>query len=189
MKQLHILILALTLSFGLYGQQDITNRVNFSISYFGILGTHPGIKVGVQYPLTNSVEIPVDRLDQIVAGSNLMIYFHRNNQLGIGLDAELGFRSRRRGGVNYELFFGGGYLRTFLPRKMYDFDEPDGFRLRRFKGSGHFLKKVGFGLGAQSGRDLDSNFWSIRPTFLHIKPFNTSFTYNFAIDAGISFYP
>ena len=186
----YLTLLVFWIAFGPASGQEDPNRFYFSISYFGILGTHPGLKVGVQRPLVNLGSADTDqRRDQLFGSANLIVYFHRRHQLGLGCTAEVGFRNRVAGGTNKEIALGIGYLRTFLPNRMYDFDVNDPPSVRRFRGAGHFLKLGSVGLGGNRGGDLNGSFWMIKPTLFHIRPFNTRSTFNFALDAGYYFLP
>lgn len=182
-----ILLLAFFLPSFLIAQ---TNEPIFRIGYFGILGTHPGIKIGIEYPLTTFGETEeLNRQDQILASGNLMLYFHRGNHIGLATNLELGFRSRKFNRPNYELFGGFGYLWQIRPNKLYDFDveEDDPVQLKRFFTQAHQLRTLGIGIGGNRSRNLEDDFWSIRPTLLHIRPFSTGTSYNFALDASYLF--
>lgn len=160
----------------------------FNISYFGILGTHPGLKIGLQQPiLTFNREKREKRLDQLLGAVNLVFYFHRRNQLGLGATAELGFRKRPFNGLNTEAWLGLGYLRTIIPNLVYDFDDQQPGTTRRWIGSGHLLKTASLGLGWNIKPTADPGFWMIKPTLMHLKPFNVGNTLNFALDAGYHF--
>lgn len=157
----------------------------FHISYFGLLGTHPGLKFGWQYPIINFQELhPEQRSQQLLAGVNGIFYYHRRNHIGLGFDLELGFRNRKSAGMNKEVAIGMGYLWSFLPGKLIDFDRPEpGNHPARLK-TVQLLKTASIGLGRQMDGRVDANFWMIRPTLMHLRPFNTGSTFNFAIDAG-----
>ena len=160
----------------------------FRIGYFGILGTHPGLKVGIEYPLSTFGETEeLNRQDQILASANLMLYFHRGNHIGLGTNLELGFRSRKLNRPNLELFGGFGYLWQIRSNRLYDFDADETIQLKHFYAQRYQLKTLGIGIGGNRSRNLEDDFWSIRPTLLHLKPFNTSTSYNFALDASYLF--
>jgi hypothetical protein len=85
--------------------------------------------------------------------------------------------------MHKEIAFGLGYLRTFLPNRVYSFDQthpPE-------KSTGQFLKMISLGLGKSFDPKIGSNFWMIKPSLMHLKPFNTGTTLNFALDAGVYF--
>jgi hypothetical protein len=165
--------------------QDNGNRLHVNISYFGILGTHPGIKVGVQYPLLTINEgKSVEKLDQLLGAANFIFYYHRRNQIGTGFNVELGYRHRKINGLNKEVFLGVGYLRSFLPNATYDFDGENGMVRKRSLGKNQLFKTAAIGLGRNSGENFTSDFWVIKPTLLHLKPFNRGSAINFALDAG-----
>ena len=79
MKHYFFLLIFIFLSLNTKGQIS-NNRPYFSVAYFGVLGTHPGIRIGIQQPLAslNKPQIEVKR-NQIVGGLNLFLYFHRRN--------------------------------------------------------------------------------------------------------------
>ena len=179
----------LLMTFFLSGQ-NMTGRPYLTISYFGVLFTHPGVKIGVQYPVhTFDRKDAASALNEMVGAANLLVYFHRRNHIGAGVNAEMGFRSRKIGGTNKEVFFGLGCLRTIRPNVVYDFDDELPGRKRRFLSQGHLLKTASIGLGGNAGGDIFAASWNIKPTLMHIRPYNTRSTLNFALDAGYQFQP
>lgn len=168
--------------------QELNHQWYFNISYFGILGTHPGIKFGIHQPLATFNPDRTDRkLRQLVGSSSLIVYFHRRNQLGIGVNLELGYRDKQVWKTTKEITAGIGYLRTFVPGRKYDFDREKPFTGRSAAGTGHFIKTLSLGLGKRSGENIEVDTWMIKPTLLHIKPYNTGTTLNFALDVGYQF--
>ncbi len=189
MKTKLLLLFLMLISKGLYAQDTHQKGIQFNISYFGILGTHPGIKLGLQYPLADLQKASTtDQLNQIVGAANFIFYYHRRNQIGTGFTLELGLRSRKQNGLNKEIFFGAGYLKTFLPNTVYDFDAEQGIIAKRSFSRNHFLKTAALGLGKNINGDLGANFWTIKPTLLHLRPFNQKGVFNFALDAGLQFH-
>ena len=168
--------------------QSVSDDLYFGISYFGVLGTHPGFKIGIHYPIaTLNQKDQAEKLDQVIGSASAIFYFHRRNHIGLGFNLELGFRNKQVDGLNKEVHFGVGYLRKFIPNKVYDFDGNEPLRERRFLGSSHFLKTGSIGFGRTVKNEITANSWSIKPTFFHIKPFNQGSILNFAFDAGYQF--
>lgn len=179
----------LLITFGLSGQ-EMGKRPYLTVSYFGVLFTHPGVKIGVQYPVhTFDRKDASSNLNEFVGAANLLVYFHRRNHIGAGVNVEMGFRSRKMGGTNKEVFLGLGYLRTIRPNVVYDFDDELPGRKRRFLSLGHLMKTAAIGLGGNIDGDLFADSWAIKPTLMHISPYNTRSTLNFALDAGYQFRP
>ena len=177
----------LLIAFGL-SAQDMTSRPYLTISYFGVLATHPGIKIGVQYPVhTFNRRDVATNLNQVIGAANLLLYFHRRNHIGAGANLEFGFRSKKMGGTNKEIFLGLGYLRTMRPNITYDFDQPSPMQKRRFTGAGHWIKTAAIGLGRSMDGDVFADSWAVKPTLMYVKPYNTRSTLNFALDAGYQF--
>jgi hypothetical protein len=166
--------------------QEISNQSTFSISYFGILGTHPGVKFGIQHPIT-TFNKSLESQKQLISGANVIVYLHRRNQIGLGFNIELGYRDYQVFKNPKEVMFGLGYLRTFLPNKAYIFDQEGALSTKLFSGSSHLMKSVSVGIGKNPNNTINSDFWMIKPTVFHIKPFNSGSTLNFAIDAGYYF--
>lgn len=168
--------------------QSVSDQSYFSISYFGILGTHPGVKFGFQKPLATINRTQTNtNLNEIIAATNVIIYFHRRNHLGWGLNLEIGYRNKKFEKTNKEVMFGIGYLRSLLPNPVYEFNPDNTFSRKKFSGTNHLLKTVSLGLGANKGENINSNFWLLKPTLLHLRPFNTKSTVNFALDVGYHF--
>lgn len=183
-----LLVLLVILTIWEVKSQNVSKQLFFNISYFGILGTHPGVKLGVQYPIFNFGDAnSKTSVHQMIGATNMIFYFHRRNQLGLGINFEIGYRNRKVKGISKELMAGLGYLRTFLPNKVYEFHGNDQVAQRSFLGANHLLKTISLGLGKISGHQIDSDLWLIRPTLLQIKPYNTKRTLNFALDVGYQF--
>jgi hypothetical protein len=186
MKTKLLILLLVVIINCLQAQDGRHGGIQFNIAYFGILGTHPGIKLGLQYPLANLQQAQnMDQLNQIVGAANVIFYYHRRNQMGTGFNLELGFRSRQQDGLNKEFFIGAGYIRTFFPNTVYDFDGESGMTVKKTLGRSHLLKTASIGLGRNINGDLNANFWTVKPTLLHFRPFNRKGVFNFALDAGV----
>ncbi len=176
------------IGFTLQSGTSQSNVPHVQISYFGVLGTHPGIKVGIQYPVATLNGLSSEKqLHQIIASPNVIVYFHRRNHLGVGAQLQVGYQMRQLRGINVDVMAGVGYLRTIIPNTVYDFDETGGPVRKKWLGTGHFLKTAGLGLGKTIGSSVDSDFWMIRPTLLQISPYGTGDILNMAIDAGYYF--
>ncbi len=117
------------------------------------------------------------------AGAHLYFYFHRRNQIGLGGTFQFSFRNRKDKGLNKEVALGLGYLRTFLPNKIYQFNGSEPGK----RSTGQLLKMISLGGGRSLGSSIGSDFWMIKPTLMHIKPFGIGSTLNFAMDAGVNF--
>lgn len=184
--RLKILKLSLCLLFFCTAGQAQGDRQGpyLTVSYFGILGTHPGLKIGLEHPIVNWSKDKVGRSNEGLLGANIIFYYHRRNQIGLGGTLEFGYRNLRVNGLHKSVNLGIGYLRTFLPNKVHDFDRTNS----PSKGTGYFLKTIGIGIGRSFHTEMDSDFWMIRPTILHLSPFNMGSTLNFALDAGVYFH-
>ncbi|MCB0638539.1 MAG: hypothetical protein KDC54_18040 [Lewinella sp.] len=167
----------------LAGQSPVIN-----LSYFGVLGTHPGLKIGLAWPVASWPGEDGDAgLSQLIAGPSLIVYFHRRNHLGLGLQAELGFRHRRPAGFQLETMAGVGVLRAWRPERMYDFDRAADGPPRHWSGQSFFLKTVSLGLGGRVGNRHGDDRWLLKPTLLHTRPYATASHFNIAIDAAFQF--
>lgn len=189
MKIKLLLLLLFLLSNTLQAQENNGRNTYFNISYFAILGTHPGIKLGIQYPFAQLNKTQqLERSQELLGAANMIFYYHRRNQIGLGFNLELGFRHRKQDGLNKEVFIGAGYLRTILPNKVYDFDTGEAPIIRGSAGRHHFLKTAAIGLGRNLDGELNNTFWNIKPTLHHLRPFNRKGGFNFALDAGLHFH-
>ena len=88
--------------------------------------------------------------------------------------------------MNQEISLGIGYLHTFIsqPDLMILIMKNGLTQKGNILGQGHLMKTGAIGLGGNRGADLSSDFWMIKPTMMHLKPFGTDKTLNFALDAG-----
>lgn len=100
------------------GQQRFES---ISISYYGEMITHPGIKFGLDYRLSQNVKekSKKDRYKTIYRGFVLTptvgFFYHKRYQTAINVVPEIKYtRSSERGGY-FETGLGLGYMRTFVP--------------------------------------------------------------------------
>ena len=114
-----------------------------SLAYFGETITHPGLKVGISFPLyewekhktlRNGREKLLDK--RIDLSPQLGFYYHQDYQTGLFVLPELSYIRQNAKGNYTALGVGAGYLHTRVPR-VYDFD-PSG-EIEQIRSGHHYF--------------------------------------------------
>lgn len=173
-----------------------------NISYFGENGIHPGLKIGVEYSLSEN-EITKNRwlfnrndkigaktkTRQVFVAGNLGFYNHANNHTGIFLIPELGYRrTKHRKGQFLEASLGLGYLQRIYNINTIELGT-DGQPIERSAaGQGQFLTtlSVGFGRDLSYRRDIPIS-WYVKPTVMLAMPQAHTAVPNAALEVGIRY--
>jgi hypothetical protein len=188
------IIIFLTVSaYGQVGNHEKPLRLN--ISYFGEFVTHPGIKLGAEYPLALRVKEKIGskgkqkrREHLLFTGGNLGFYRHKRNHFGAFLNAELGYRKTRTKGFKTEGAIGIGYFRTFLDGRTYEVKDNGEVETIKLAGRNKLMYSFSFGIG----KDLYQKYqvpisWIVKPTLFVETPYNNGFLPHFALELGVSY--
>lgn len=172
-----------------------------NISYFGENGIHPGLKLGIEYPLA-SREKEKERLfrkrqekrgsklktRELFLTGNIGSYIHPNNHLGVFVGTDIGARRIKGKNGNFvELNLGIGYLQRLYTIDTYTLDANESLQRIGAAGNGSFM----LGLAPSFGRDLSvkkgrSVKWFVKPG-LQITRYNHSFLPNGFLELGVQF--
>ena len=120
MKQLLVLLLTFS-ACELYAQEKSSPRL--SIAYFGETITHPGLKIGINFPFhtweksktkNNGTEKHLYKSFDVQP--SLGFYFHQDYQTGLFVLPQLAYTRKNAKGAYTSFGLGAGYMRTFIPR-------------------------------------------------------------------------
>lgn len=192
--QLSLFILIILWSNSLVAQESTTYHISdnyygdsgirtlpLRVSYFGVLLTHPGIKIGSEYPLLKSEKYKIKneklkiKTSQLLVSPNFGFYYHKRNQIGIFINAEIAYQKIHYCSFLWEIALGAGYLRTFLPNTTYRVDNQGHVKKVLLAGSNYFMPSFSMAVGKRfvkkSNRHLSLFF---RPTIFFYLPYNTN---------------
>ena len=181
-----LVIALLAFASGLRAQSAI------SLAYFGETITHPGLKVGVSFPLyqwekhktlRNGREKLLDK--RIDLSPQLGFYYHQDYQTGLFVLPELSYIRQNAKGNYTALGIGAGYMHTRVPR-VYDFDTSG--EIEQIGAGYHYFISNYF---ATFGKDLSVNKGiplSIyaKPQLMHALPNAGKGIWYFALELGFS---
>ena len=152
------------------------------IDYFGELGLHPGLAVGLEYPLHKNSWFLL-HWDNEVGG-----YYHKWNHTGVFARTSVGTRFTAPFGLYFDLQLGAGYLHTFVAGDTYVRTEKEELTQKSDGGDPHFMPSLVLLLGWDIAKNRDL------PLALHFgvdaygqTPFNHSVLPHIAIRTGITY--
>jgi hypothetical protein len=154
-----------------------------SVSYFGVSGTYPGIKLSSSF-----LEKSIGMKSKIQLLPGIGAYFHYQNNTGAFLSLDLRYKAINNNGLFGDFTFGAGYLRTFLAGKVYEVDSNGEVERIYLAGNNQFMTSLAFGIG----KELKKNNAPISEYFFRVGgflqyPFNTNWLPNLTFEAGVSF--
>lgn len=180
------------------------NKWEANFSYFGEMGLHPGVKVGLNYAYLQKKKIKQKtkrngkvlhkgKQHQLLLMSNVGGYHHAKYLTNLFVSVESGYRfsfwkekeNKKRKNYYLESTIGVGYLRYFHYGTTFE-TNGDGFTKKELGGGNSFMptSSFGFGMNIPNQKELPI-YWFVKPTFFMEIP-QTSFpVMHFAIDLGV----
>lgn len=176
-------------------------RMEWEAAYFGELATHPGLKLGINYPFGHRLKIKeknkayrspyhILKKKQWVLGTNLLFYHQAQNHTGYLVNLEMGRRrikNKTKRASRYTLWgidLGLGYYRYLLSGTTFHANQ-NGFESSRGQGSA-LMPSLSFSWG----RSLRSA--KPQPGFLYVKlsslyeiPFGIGFQMRLGLESGV----
>lgn len=167
---------------------------SFSVSYYGEMITHPGLKINVDYPLkewgktkvpNKGASFPVTK--GFFISPSIGLFYHRRYQTGLFFFPEIKYKRQNPKGRFFELGIGAGYLRTFIPNT---FEVNGNSEVNStHAGSNYFATNYFFAFG----RDLriKENLpigYFIKPQLVYVIPNFPNGTTYFILEIGIKYY-
>lgn len=95
---------------------------SISVSYYGEIITHPGLRIGANYNLRQWEKVKTSRKGVIKTKHKVIeitpsvgFYYHRRYQTGIFILPEIEYFRIKQNGKFFSIGLGLGYMRTFIP--------------------------------------------------------------------------
>ncbi len=166
---------------------------SITFSYYGEMVTHPGLKISADLNIREWDKIKSNRKDssKVINKSFLIspalgFFYHRRYQTGLFLIPEAKYKRQNPKGGFYEVGFGIGYLRTFIPN-TYEVSS-NGEVNKVIAGHNYFASNyfVSFGKDLSIKKNLPIAYF-IKPQFMYTVPnFPNGIGY-FAFELGIKY--
>ena len=183
----HLIVIAFLAATGVLGAQSA-----ISLAYFGETITHPGLKVGLSFPLhqweqhkmrRNGQEKLLDK--KIELSPQLGFYYHQDYQTGLFVLPELSFIRQNAKGNYTALGIGAGYMHTRVPR-VYDFDA-NGEIEQIGTGYHYFISNyfATFGKDLSVKKGIPLSIYA-KPQLIHALPNAGKGIWYFALELGLS---
>ncbi len=167
----------------LLGQEIKTDKLNFSVGYFGETLTHPGVSVGIEY-----YPNPPAKFQSILA-ANLGGYVHVRNNTSLFIRGQWGQRVTFSNGIFIEEFLGLGYLHHFTHGGLQYEILPNGAVTTVSNwGKPMIMPVVSAGTGIDFSQKTDCKIKIfLRPELFWKAPFNGYYLTHFALNVGVIF--
>ena len=166
---------------------------SFYASYFGEMITHPGLRVGVNFPLISWDKTKIKKsgnekviLKSIDFSPSIGLFYHKDYQTGLFVMPELSY-SRKNEKGNYMTFaIGAGYMRTFIPR-VYDFNS-NGEIEKIDAGYNYFISNysVAFGKDLSIKKKIPLSIY-IKPQLMYAMPNYSNGVRYAALELGLNY--
>lgn len=198
MKQWLLIIPILLFTNHLFSQSF--GELPIHISYFGENGIHPGVKLGLEYPLSQKEKVkkrwtakrqdrkgPKTFRKEWALIGNVGFYNHPNNHSGLLISPEIAWRRTKmhKKGNFFGASLGLGYLQRFYNIPTYELgsNEPIGGA-----GKGQFLStfSIAFGRDLMVKRDMPLK-WYVKPSVMVVMPYNHTVVATPVLEIGVSY--
>lgn len=164
-----------------------------SISYFGEMITHPGIKLAASYPVKQwkKFKNQNEGTSQVISKSfqlspSFAYYYHRRYHHGLQFVPELFYRRKKKKGTYLDLGIGLGVLRTIIP-EVYAINEL-GLLEKSKAGYSYFQSGFFVAFGKDFIHDQKKLFTGfIKPQFQYSIPGFPNGTGYFFLETGLLF--
>jgi hypothetical protein len=197
MKKLILLSAFVFATIMLQAQTDLS----LNVSYFGENVIHPGLKVGVEYPIWEKEKIKVRRIGfmenkfgskartkQLFVTGNVGFYNHANNHSAFFINSELGYRHiKQKKGRYLGANIGLGYLQRIYNIDTYELNEA-GELEEIGGGKGQLMTSLSLVYGQDLSFKNDSPLsWHVKPTLLFLSPYGYTTVPNLALEVGVTY--
>ena len=210
MKPIHfwpyLLLLFSCINSHAFGQKTVKSSENiikyptrWTFSYLGEMGTHPGIKVGIERPLTGFTTVKTKykksgkskekaRTRVFFLTLNGGSYIHRNNHIGLLVNGEFGYRKIRSQGLKSEALLGIGYIHNFWQGTTFQVQTDGSVTTQNITSQGGFSTHFSLGFGRDVMFIKNKKWaWHFRPTVLWQLPYSTGIVTRFFMELGITY--
>jgi|GEM_PF-5680771 len=164
-------------------------KYQLSISYFGEMLTHGGIRLGLTTPISQRIKEKNDSRfvnKGWIIGGYMTYYKHPRNHRGLMFTSSIGRQRISKSGFQTNINFEAGYMLSLLDGEVYEWD--GGQIVTGNKGSSHIV--LGFNGGAGWNFEKNGNLpiaLMIQPHFYIQAPYNTLFAPRVALEAKLAY--
>lgn len=186
-----LIIFLLGISSLAWGQNKKPTTV--SISYFGEMITHPGLKLSADFNMKDWDKTKSSKKDSskiihksLIISPTLGFYYHRRYQTGLFVMPEVKYKRQNRKGAFYEFGVGLGYLRTFISNT---YEVSVNGEVRKVSaGHNYFATNyfISFGKDLSVKKNLPIAYF-IKPQFMYAVPNFPGGVGYLALELGISY--
>ncbi|MEO0470272.1 MAG: hypothetical protein AAF206_11665 [Bacteroidota bacterium] len=148
-------------------------QIRVSLSYFGELLVHPGIRLGVEMPISQSLTASSLGNRAWVVGGHLTTYQHRRNHRALIISGSISRERINQAGLMSDIRLESGYMASFVDGESFSWQ--NGEIVESGTGSSHFYAGVNGSLGWDFDKKSDLPLSvRIRPHLFIQAPFNSS---------------
>lgn len=202
MKGYCFLILLFCFSTHVLGQKSKTThsvpdyqQVAVRVSYFGENMFHPGLKMGIEYPLKVKEMIKTKKNGNTkrrglawIMATNLGFYRHKKNHSGLFLNGEFGGRFITHKAKKLDFALGLGYIRTILDGETFIVDDQGQVQSKSTTGQGGFMPSISIGWGQDFYWKKKSPWaWHIKGQYFFQIPYNAALLLRTGMEVGVSY--
>lgn len=164
-------------------------RFQVSLSYFGEMVTHSGIRIGLTTPISQQV-ISKDAGTSVnkawMAGGHLTFYRHPRNHSAVMLTASIGRQRIGASGFQIEVHMEGGYMLSLLDGEAFEWAGSEFAAGSR--GSSHLVFGFNGGAGWNFNKTTDLPLSFMVSPHVYIQaPYNTFLIPRLALEASVSY--
>ncbi|PLX05465.1 MAG: hypothetical protein C0594_07245 [Marinilabiliales bacterium] len=199
MKKSLVILMLLGFIVSVNAQIDSTQQyLPITISYYGDLYTHPGLKLSTEYVLGERViekkrskgRVKV-RHKQYVPKLSLTYTHHAAYYNAFLLGGEMNFRKLKpSSGFRVDKILGMGYMRAFNAGKTYEVDDNMNISKVPLAGHNQFFMSFAFGFSKLFVETKQIPLaWHIRQSFTVYMPNNGAFGGILGFEVGVSYFP
>ena len=190
LKQYSLVFLLLFSAFLLVkGQEYQIPTYQVSVSFFGEMLTHRGVRLGLTTPLSQQI-VKSENGQGVnrawVVGGYLTYYRHPRNHHGLMLTGAIGRQRIGRSGLMTQMNFEAGYMLSVLDGEVYARENDQ--IVSGTKGSSHMVLGFNGGMGWDFGKKSHVPLSiMIQPHFYLQTPYNTLAAPRFALETKLSY--
>jgi len=181
--------LALMSLSSLHAQDYEIPKYQISISFFGEMITHSGIRLGFTTPISQKLQETANASSANrawVVGGYLTYYRHSRNHRALMATASLGRQHIGANGFQMEIHAEAGYMLSILDGEAFEWNGTE--MVESNKGSSHFVMGFNGGAGWNFAKKLEVPISFMLHPHLYIQaPYNSLFVPRIALEAKLTY--
>ncbi|CAG5080545.1 hypothetical protein [Parvicella tangerina] len=167
---------------------------SISLSYFGEMITHPGLKIGYNHQLHLKIhhkKRKSEKMDEYIyvrrsylLGISAGGFNHNRYQSGYFTVLEPKYRVESKSGLFYEMGLGGGYMKTLTPSIYVE----NGDLKEKYFHNDYFITSISASIGRNMSLSRNVPLeWLIKPQFIYALPNFPKGVGYFVLEIGVSY--